>query len=166
MATSHVAPPQKKNSLDLWFSSLVKIRSNMWSGPVPLSKAEISKKLSEFYDLFPHLFFRFHLGGLILDRGHAVLLPAARIRVLFERKRKSAALAHGVQPQQLREQREQQQFGQHPAVPHGFHPGADRQAGEGVCQGELHQQAQEVRARRGAQSAGEYHQGEGTLLPK
>ena len=37
--------------------------------------------------------------------------------------------------------------GQHPAVPHGLHQGADRQAGEGVRQGELHQQTKEMRAR-------------------
>ena len=50
--------------------------------------------------------------------------------------------------------------GQHPAVPHCLHPGADREAREGVRQGELHQQAQAVRAGQRAQPPREHDQGE------
>ena len=46
--------------------------------------------------------------------------------------------------------------GQHQEVPHRLHQGADRQAGEGVRQGELHQQTKEMRARKRTESAGEH----------
>ena len=49
--------------------------------------------------------------------------------------------------------------GQHQKIQNSLHQGADLQTGEGVCQGELHQQTQEMWASQRTQPAREHNQG-------
>jgi len=60
--------------------------------------------------------------------------------------------------------REQRRRGpEHPQVPHGLQPRADRSAGEGVCARKLRLEAAPLRAGRPAQLAREHHQSEPTV---